>query len=346
MTGSCNVTNEAVTIMQASSGLTSEEAKLAVYYATATWRMVEFALFPILRLCGPPGTGKTSAMETVKPLCCKPRSISAKEITPAALRDELARAKFGTALIEEADETRSPRECEQILAARCSPSTGELVVKVKYGNDWRDVRKRLYGATVVHYRSAFTDQAIDSRSITIETRYRDGKYTLPATPTELRDQLQGLSEAIDLAEVANLGSGRIPDIWRPMLAVAKFVADDQWLEWAKGQMRQQIEDLRDGHAYELAGLMLARIVEALTDEDKNEIICRQLRVGADITAPLLREQRIHITPWQANRQLRELGFVLERAGGCQKFTPTKESLRRAAQKIGYNDALLVEQLPF
>lgn len=105
-------------------------------------------------------------------------------------------------------------------------------------------------------------------------------------------------------------------------------------------MQREIENLRDGHAYELPGLLLGQIVKSLTDERKSEIVCRQLKVQDDIIEPLRRHERIQLSAWQASRQLKELGFTLERIGGQNKFTPTLESLRRAAEKIGYQDNLL------
>ena len=68
-------------------------------------------------------------MEVLTPWCRNPHLISGKLITPAALRDELKSALMGTAIIEEADEASNIRDCEQLLAARCSPATGNLTVK-------------------------------------------------------------------------------------------------------------------------------------------------------------------------------------------------------------------------
>lgn len=85
MTPARNVIDQAVALLQARAGLDLERAKLAVYYAVMTWKMPHLPVFPILRFCGPPGTGKSSAMQILKFWCYKPKQISGKRITPAAL---------------------------------------------------------------------------------------------------------------------------------------------------------------------------------------------------------------------------------------------------------------------
>lgn len=335
-----NAIDRAIATLLASSGLERNQAKLAVYYTIATWYMLQLRMFPILRLCGLPGTGKTSAIEVLSPWCRSPHLISGKLITPAALRDELKKANLGTAIIEEADEATNIRDCEQLYAARCSPNTGKLTVKELRGDNWQQTSAELYGATILHYRRAVIDQATASRTITIETRYRDGKYEPPVAVDELGVILKGLGEALCPSGMTDIGTGRVHDIWAPILAVAKLVKDEDWLKWANEEMQRAIDDLRDGHAYELTGLILARIVEALTEEKKSQIVCRQLKVQDDIIEPLRRYERIQLSAWQASRQLKELGFTLERIGGQNKFTPTLDSLRRVADKIGYQDIML------
>lgn len=335
-----NAIDEAITILLASSGLERNQAKLAIYYTIATWSMPQLRMFPILRFCGPPGTGKTSAVEVLSPWCRSPRLISGKLITPAALRDELKNANLGTAIIEEADEAINLRECEQLLAARCSPATGTLKVKELRGDIWQQVSAELYGATVVHYRRAVIDQATASRTITIETHYKNGKYEPPRAADRLGVILKGIGEASCHSDMTDIGTGRVHDIWAPILAVARLVKDTEWLQWAQNEMQREIENLRDGHAFELGGLILAQIVESLTDEKENQIVCRQLKIQNDIIEPLRRKERININAWQASRQLKEMGFTLERMGGQNKFTPTLDSLRRAAERSGYQDVLL------
>jgi hypothetical protein len=340
-----NVIDQGVDTLLSYSGLEPEDARTAVYYAAATWGVDQldmFPIFPLLRFYGPPGTGKSRAMKVLASWCCRPRTLSGKRITVAALRDELAKAYQGTALIEEADETADDEGCEQLLAARCETSTAELELKVKDRSDtWHQVPVRIYGATVVHYRRAFIDQAIASRSININTRGREGSWQTPIDIPELLP-LRNLAK-IELLDypVDFVPDGRVKDVWVPLLRIARMAKDKAWLEYAKKKMMVEIEDLRDGNAYEEAGLVLAQILQSLTKKKDNLVVCRQLTVQDDIIEPLRQQYRRYIHPWQASKQLKELGFKLERIGGKNKFTPTPESLKRAAQKIGYEDSLLL-----
>jgi hypothetical protein len=334
-----NAIEKAISILRGSSGLDIEQAKLAIYYAIATWKLPDLQIFPILRFCGPPGTGKTSAILTLAHWCRSPKVICGKLITPAALRDELKSVHMGTAIIEEADETTDIRDSEQLLAARCSPTTGKLRLKEQSRDTWQQVSAELYGASIIHYRRALIDQATNSRTITIETRYREGAYRPPRADDNLGTIFQHLGEVLGHEDMADCGTGRVHDIWAPILAVARLAKDNSWIEEARARIQREIEDLRDGHAYEIAGMILSQVIEALTDEKGSHIICHQLKVQGDIIEPLYRRHQ-SLNPWQVSRQLKELGFILERVGGQNKFTPTIESLKHAAEKIGYHDALL------
>ncbi len=335
-----NAIEQAINIIQSISGLDINQRKLAIYYAIATWKMPDLQIFPILRFCGPSGTGKTSAMRTLAPWCRNPRRISGKLITSAALRDELKNAYKGTAIIEEADETDDINDTEQLLAARCSPATGTLNIKEQYIKGWQQLSIDIYGASIIHYRRALRDQATNSRTITIETQFRKGMYRPPEIVDEnnLGIIFQKLGEAISVEDIFSNGTNRVYDIWRPILAVAKLVSDYDWIKWSRSRIQSQIEDLADGQAYEVTGTVFGQILRTLDKE--GSIIPRQINIQEDIIEPLHRHRQIDLTPWQTSRQIRELGFKIERIGGQNKFTPTMESLKYVATKIGYKDELL------
>jgi len=99
-----NKIDQAITTLLSCSGLETNQAKLAIYYAIGTWTLSKLSMFPILRFNGPPGTGKSSAIAVITPWCLKPHAFSGKLITPPALRGELKKAYMGTAMIEADDE--------------------------------------------------------------------------------------------------------------------------------------------------------------------------------------------------------------------------------------------------
>ena len=261
--------DQAITTLMSSSGLERNQVKLAIYYSIATWAMPQLGMFPILRFYGPPGTGKSSAMAVISPWCRNPRQVSGKLITPPVLRDELKAAYMGTAIIEEADEASDAKDCEQLFAARCSPSTSSITIKERTGDIWQQVSAELYGATIIHYRRPVIDQATASRTINIETYFKDSKYRPPVINDELGNKLKGLGKVILPSDMTDIGTGRVYDIWAPLLAVGKLVKDEDWLMWANNEMEREIENLRDGHAYESAGLVVAQIVKALVDKKTN-----------------------------------------------------------------------------
>jgi DNA polymerase III delta prime subunit len=336
-----NKIEQAINILRGVSGLDIDQSKLALYYVIATWKLPELDRCPILRFIGPPGTGKSSAIDLLRYWCFKPRSISGEEISVPAMRDELSKANNGTALIEEADLAADLMGCERLYGARYDRKTANVVVKESNDKNWSQVEKVIFGATILYYRRAFMDQAIHSRSVTIVTQFHQVNHIKPSL-TEVQDLAPVLSQlgtCINLQEVADIGTGRIHDTWATLLAVAHLIHDHEWIKWAIQRMESETRDLQDGHAYELSGQILSQTVQSLTDKSSNTIICKQLTVQSDIIDPL-RRQLIKLTPFQVSQQLREMGFTLVRTGGQNKFTPTFESLKRAASKIGYQDTLL------
>ena len=336
-----NAIEQAINILQSVSGLDTEQTKLAIYYAIATWKIPDLTMFPILRFCGTPGTGKSSIIGILGHWCRNPRNISGESISVPAMRDELSKANNGTAVIEEADLAADLMLCERLYGARYDRKTANVVVKESDDKNWSQVERVIFGATILHYRRAFMDQAVHSRSVTIVTQFHQANYIKPslAEVQSLTSRLSSLGDCIQIEEVANIGTGRIHDTWAPLLAVAHMLGDHEWIKWATQRMESETRDLQDGHAYELSGQILGQIVHSLTDEKSNKIICRQLIVQKDIIDPL-RKQLIKLNSFQVSQQLREMGFTLVRTGGQNKFTPTLDSLKRAADKIGYKDELL------
>src|SRR5207302_1648263 len=95
---------EAITnILGVCTGLPEIERKIVAYYTVATHTIEKTNTFPLLVLQGPMGTGKSQTLRIVKAFSFRPRSLSPRGYTAAAIRDELAECQEGTAIIEEAD---------------------------------------------------------------------------------------------------------------------------------------------------------------------------------------------------------------------------------------------------
>ena len=93
------------------------------------------------------------------------------ESTPT-LRDKLS--KTITACIEEGDTVD-----EELLIKRYDQNTSKISYKVAYGGGiWRTRNIDIFGATIVVRRLPFKDPATTSRSIVVETEYREGDYKI------------------------------------------------------------------------------------------------------------------------------------------------------------------------
>lgn len=186
------ITNYANAITSA-CGLDPNQAKTVVYWAIVTHAMDKLNIMPILVIQGAHGTGKSDLLELLGQICYSPIPINGK-VSKAELRDSL---KLNTtALIEEADGVD-----ERLLLMRYSRRTsGTSVKRGSASQDWTREQLDLFGATVLHRRPPFRDPAVDSRSITIKTTYRQGNYTMPTL------------NAADLASIASSvdWSNRIP----------------------------------------------------------------------------------------------------------------------------------------
>jgi hypothetical protein len=173
-----NVIERAVSISQSVSGLDEKQAKLAVYFSIATWKLAELCIFFILVFSGPPGSGKTSAINILKCWCNKPKVISGKNISAPALRDALASAESGTALIEEADEADQIVECEKLYAARFDITTANLVMKEQFpnGERWNQ------SPNLFQLRSTRRAVTLAIVAIVIHPRYVLKEYALDIAP--------------------------------------------------------------------------------------------------------------------------------------------------------------------
>ncbi len=226
-----------VRAMMGASGLTLEQAKTCVYFAIYTHHMGELAKAPTLNFQGPTATGKTSAMEQLTTLVCKPKVIKGR--TFPTVRDELD--KTTTALIDEADKIEG---LEELLTYRYSRGNGTLTVnKIQPRGGYQPVNLDLFGATVVVRRTPFADTAFRGRVIVINTKSRRGDYEVT--------NVSGFEEVAMMIQVnGDRTSHRIKDTWEPVVAVARTIQDQEWLNYAEGEMRRETNLLKNNQGLE------------------------------------------------------------------------------------------------
>jgi len=321
------------------SGLSENQAKLATYYDMATHKLKLFDWFPVKAYIGPPGTGKSAAMDLDAQLCYKPHRITCHpSMTKASLRDALVTAKSGTILIEECDLYGNRRELQGLLINRVDKvRTSGMLVKEMMENDsglksYRTYKKAGFGATIVHDRHSLDDLAAESRVITISTSFKEGSF-IPA-PTNL---------SLDKFKLGTVPgyftpSGRAFDTWRPLLLVAAGQGDDEWLLWAYEQIQEATNSLKDGHAYEETQAVFGQVIRAYCDNNGMFLVKKDegLILQTSVVEPLKKEMP-YITARTVAKILTKLGLKVVRHSGTNKLFTTKEKLTKVASEIGYVD---------
>lgn len=224
--------HKAVETMQTASGLTEEQAKTCVYYATATYGLEDLSIFPILVFQGALATGKSTAIKALKQLTYKPEDIGTG-LSRASIRDKLAKfAKNSVAFFEEGDGA-----AEDIISNRYSRETAATSVKrANPEGGWHNQELSYFGASVLHKRRAFSDPATASRTIVIRTRYNPGDYHVTEVGQDVRDALKGLWAHSTRGPAELECTGRAADVWAPLIAAAQACDDIHWCIYALEQI--------------------------------------------------------------------------------------------------------------
>jgi hypothetical protein len=217
-------------------GLDINQAKTVVYYAVATHAIGQLKIMPILVLEGGHGTGKSTLIELLKQICHSPIHIDGK-VSGAELRDSLK--PNTTALIEEADGINE----NWILKRYAKQTSSTSVKRGSASQGWTGEQLNLFGATVLHRRLPFRDPAVDSRSITIRTAYKQGNYTMP---TLNGADLASIASSVDLSKRIPFPDDRAVDTWMPLFQAALACKDSDWLWYAASELSKAIASLSVG----------------------------------------------------------------------------------------------------
>ena len=155
-----------VQLIQSTTGLDGNDSRTVAYFSIATHALPNLEKFPLLAIYGPTSTGKTTLLLIIKQLSYQAVKINGNE-TKAVLRDKFLSET--TAWIDEADAIP-----EELLVNRYSRDSAEIVVNRSTQRGWSQETINLFGATALHRRTPFKDPAILSRSITVNSRHKDG----------------------------------------------------------------------------------------------------------------------------------------------------------------------------
>jgi hypothetical protein len=329
------------------NGLGECDRKLVTYYILATYGLNYVQTFPLLVFKGAMATGKSCTLRVTGWFARRPNHFSLRGRTLPTIRDELVKCDNGTAIIEEADAAfrDNDGQFERLLSDRYDRSTAEIALKVPAGGHiWKQLRKKCFGATVLHRRLAFADPALDGRSIFVHFRSNPGRayehLTLDNEEVQYgRALLEGLEfEFSDIPPVPGI-EGRVLDTFRPILSVACMCED--WRFWEQLVERMELEtvQIKDAQSTEPVAIVLRALIEKLGEEGRfNFHKTIKIRELAEL---VWSNHRIPLKPQQVAKTLREIGLETRISHGVTVVVPTPATLIAACNECGYEEDSIV-----
>ena len=330
------------TLLGISTGLGHLQRKTIGYYTAARHSLPSANSFPLLVCIGPMGTGKSECSRIVKAFAYKPRAMSLRGMSPPAFRDELVEAHNGTAVIEEADAGwKESKNYENLLSDRYHRDSAKVAIKVPAGdNSWITQEKYFSGASVVHKRLPFADAALDGRSISVPFRanhsrkYKEFRENDPAV-VELKKRVDNFTFDPPELHRSFEAAGRILASYTPVLALAEWCGDTEFLEqvvsWLQSKTKQLVED----QATEPDGLVLRALVERLSASG-GSLVFHNVKLK-DLRASIFANFAVDLQPRQIAGLARELGFQTKDSHGITVVVPTPKLLVAACERVGYED---------
>lgn len=330
-----------------STGLKAFERKLVTYYTLATHSLRHMNTFSILALQGKMGTGKSQTLAIIGNFARRPVRLSLRSMTTPTIRDKLAEAHNGTAIVEEADCAWGDSEStfEHLLSDRYQRESARESHKVKSGKDnWQSAAKEYFGATVLHRRTPFKDAALDGRTIRVRFRpdhtrqYREYRAE-DEWNEEGRQLLSGFEfEPLEVEQPQGV-AGRIFNTYKPLLSTARLCGDEDFIRQLHARLMQETLELREAQSSEPDGLVLRAIVQAVFEG--LEANFRYVKFS-ELSKSIWENHRVSFDPRQIGLIARELGFETKTSHGVTVVVPTPATLLKACDECEYTDEAIEE----
>jgi hypothetical protein len=299
--------------------------KLLAHYVLMSWVFDKFSAVPYLRFLGEPQTGKTRALQIVRALCHK--SILVGGATSTAPIFRLIDVYRGTFVIDEADYKDSEEWSEIIKILNNGYMRGIPVLRSD-GKDYEPRAFEVYGPKVLSTRKRFSDVALESRCITLETKEGVVRADVPLQlPPKFVEEAQKLRDKLlqwrfdrydqiesDEDKLRHL-EPRLAQIGTPLFAVS---TDEDF-------RNNLVQFLSDHGKKEKSQRPQAAVIEAihqLTDENSSQargksggrLLIKEITERANQVASSWGQGESQLNPRATGGLIRSVGFTSRRTG--------------------------------
>jgi hypothetical protein len=307
---------------------------LAVLFVLMTWLYDAFQAVPYLRFLGIAGTGKSRGSDVVGSLCYRRLGI-AGAATPASIY-HMIETVGGTLFIDEADFAHSGIGTEIAKILNCGYQRGSPVVRMEKtpDGDFQPRAYEVFGPKILNGRNRFSDDATESRCLTLVTRETERSDIPTQLPPEFQEEALSLRnkllrfryDYLDKMEVKNFhieGIGRRTNqIILPLLLIGEELTDrrykDDLLAYARDLDAQTRQDRREtlDAALVAAYVALSRSDHPLTCGNVRQSILMELGEDPEVRT---------LSPRKVGSMARTLGFTTHRTkhGTVLSIHPTQ-----------------------
>jgi hypothetical protein len=284
------------------SNLDENRAKTLIYYCIMTWSE-EPKIRPILDIHGESGTGKNTIMKQIMPWCNEAKWINARNKTSPQLRNDMADELV--VFVEEADKTKDPKLCANWYQCRYD-ETGKEIPYMRPGTGYKEETHDHYGYTVLHTQNDLDSIELDRRILRI-TLFKDSDRLYEPTDDLEPKVLKKIAKQVDWKlKIDQKVSNSAWDVWLPVMRVATFLGDDDFLEYVKKQIKAKVKEDEDTKTFEPKGLVLSETVPlylAAIENKKVHVAITDIRAELSKRAYIFSEREIA-------KYARELGFKI------------------------------------
>lgn len=292
-----SLTQNIIDVLLHATGLTKDEAKTVVYWAIATNGLDVLECFTLLLIHGQPATGKSTILKIIDKLTdAKFISITSS----AEFRDMLC--AYHVVLIEEADDVN-----EKSLLKRYSKQAASVNLKHKTEQGvFLSQASKLYGATAMHRRYHLEDLALQSRTIVIQTKRSDKQFSNITLEKSLKNECRTIWEQAWKQHGDYNPSGRTGANWRPLVIVAKYLNDNEWLKYAAKQQELANSVLKEDQDFEPE-----QVVKFALEDLKEQWQIKGVLYLFEIIEYLSSNYMWKPTPKKLAKLLREQGYMVK-----------------------------------